>query len=127
YLGYTLTDAKRQYLPGNPRLPLTPEHRLVSTLTYEVEGQWKLGAEGFFTGHQLLDNNQTTPTFWTFDFVVQRIWKNYSLLLNLENFTDTRQTRFSPIYTGTLQNPVFNEVYAPLDGRIISLAFKYTL
>jgi hypothetical protein len=45
----------------------------------------------------------------------------------VENFTDTRQSRFGPLYSGTPQDPVFNEIYAPLEGRVISVAVKYTL
>ena len=140
YVGYTYTDATRQYLPGHPPLPLTPKNRLVSTLSYEEEGgnegrgkggeeegHWKGGIEGFFTGAQTLDDGGSTRSFWTFDLMVQRSWGHCSLMLNLENFTDTRQSKFGPLYTSTMQNPVFDEVYAPLDGRIVSLAFRYTL
>ena len=126
YVGYTYTDARREYLPGNPVLPLTPKNRLVSTLSYEEEGHWKAGVEGFFTGSQTLDDGQTTPSFWAFDLMVQHSWRHCSLMLNVENFTDTRQSKFGPLYSGTMQNPVFDEVYAPLDGRIVSLAFRYT-
>ena len=126
YVGYTYTDARREYLAGNPGLPLTPKHRLVSTLSYEEGGHWKAGIEGFFTGAQTPDDGGTTPAFWRFDVMVQKTWGHCSLLLNVENFTDTRQSKFGPLYTGTRQEPVFNEVYAPLDGRIVSVAFRYT-
>jgi len=125
YLGYTYTDARREYLPGSPVLPLTPKNRLVSTLSYEEEGRWKAGIEGFFTGAQVLDDGGTTPSFWRFDVMVQKSWGHCSLLLNVENFTDIRQSHFGPLHSGTMQNPVFDEVYAPLDGRVVSLAFRY--
>jgi len=125
YLGYTYTDARRAYLPGSPVLPLTPKNRLVSTLSYEEEGRWKAGIEGFFTGAQVLDDGGTTPSFWRFDVMVQKSWGHCSLLLNVENFTDIRQSHFGPLHSGTMQNPVFDEVYAPLDGRVVSLAFRY--
>lgn len=125
-LAYTYTDARQQFLAGHPQLPLTPRHRLVSSLTYEAEPHWKTGVEGFYTGAQRLDNGQTTRTFWTFDFLVQHSWGPLSLLLNLENFTDTRQSKFGPLYTGSLQKPVFGEIYAPLEGRMISVAIRYS-
>jgi len=59
--------------------------------------------------------------------MVQRSWGHYSLLVNLENLTDTRQSRFGPLYTGTAQSPVFGDIYAPVEGRIISVAFRYSL
>lgn len=125
-IGFTYTDARRLYLPGNPSLPLTPRSRLSTSLVYEAEPHWKTGIEGFFTGDQYLDNGDHTSSFWTFDMTVQRSWGPFSILLNLENFTDTRQSRFGPLYTGTTSHPVFNEIYAPLEGRIVSLAFRYS-
>lgn len=127
YVGYTYTDALREYLPDHPQLPLTPRHRVVSNLTYEVEPSWKAGIDAFYTGSQVLDNASTTRDFWTFDLMVQRTWGHYSLLLNLENITDTRQSKFGSLYTGPAQSPVFGEVYAPIEGRIVSVAFRYSL
>jgi outer membrane receptor protein involved in Fe transport len=126
YMGYTYTDARRMYLPGDPALPLTPRHRFVGTLTYEAEPHWKAGVEGFYTGSQVLDDGGTTRDFWTFDLMAQRTWGHCALMLNLENVLDMRQSRFGPLYTGTIQHPVFGEVYAPIDGRIVSIAFRYT-
>jgi outer membrane receptor protein involved in Fe transport len=125
--GYTYTDARQNYLKEQPALPFTPQSRLSSSLVYESEPHWKAGIEGFYTASQYLDNAQKTPAFWTFDFMVQYASGRCSLLLNLENFTDTRQSKFGPLFTGTLQNPVFTEIYASLEGRIISIAFRYTM
>ena len=58
--------------------------------------------------------------------MLQRTWGHCSVLVNLENLTDTRQSKWGPLYTGPTQNPVFGEVYAPIEGRIISLAFRYS-
>ncbi|MBS1603633.1 MAG: TonB-dependent receptor [Bacteroidetes bacterium] len=127
YVGYTYTDARREYLPDHPQLPLTASHRLVSNLSYELEPSWKAGVDAFYTGSQVLDGASRTRAFWTFDLMVQRSWGPYSILLNLENLTDTRQSRFGPLYTGTPQNPVLAELYAPVEGRIISVAFRYSL
>jgi iron complex outermembrane receptor protein len=51
-------------------------------------------------------------------------WKEFSLFLNAENFTDTRQTRYESIYTGTRQSPEFNEIWAPTDGFIFNGGLK---
>src|SRR6185312_13957547 len=126
HLGYTFSDTRRVYLPGKPPLPLTPRNRFVGTLGYEPGPHWKLAAEGFYTSTHTLDNGIVTRPFWTFDISVQRGWGRYALLLNIENIGDTRQSRFGPLYAGTVQRPVFSEVYAPLDGRVISLAFRYS-
>lgn len=127
YLGYTHTDARRVYLPGRPYLPLTPRDRFVSGFTYEAEPHWKMGVEGFYTGPQVLDNGAGTRDFWTFDVMVSRSWGPVSVQLNLENLGDTRQSRFGPMYTGTVERPVFGEVYAPIEGRVVSVALRYHL
>lgn len=126
-LGYTYTQARRLYLPGHPQLPLAPHSRLSASLVYEAEPKWKAGIEGFYTSGQTLDNEQPTRGFATFDLLVQRKWGRWAVQFNLENFTDTRQSRFGPLYSGTPQNPRFNEIYAPLEGRIISVALRYSL
>ena len=127
YLGYTFTDARRVYLPGRPYMPLTPRNRVVTSLSYEAEPHWKMGVEGFYTGPQVLDNSASVRDFWTFDLTVARSWGPVSVQLNLENLGDTRQSRFGPLYTGTVERPVFGEVYAPIEGRVVSLALRYHL
>ncbi|MDR1675552.1 MAG: hypothetical protein LBR86_03675, partial [Tannerella sp.] len=56
--------------------------------------------------------------------MVEKIWEHFSLYANFENFTDTRQTRFESIYTGTFANPVFKDIYAPLDGFVVNGGVK---
>ena len=53
--------------------------------------------------------------------------EKFSIYANFENFTDTRQTRFGSIYTGTITNPNFRDIYAPLDGFIINAGVKLKL
>jgi iron complex outermembrane receptor protein len=43
--------------------------------------------------------------FWSHDREIMG-----ELFYNFENFTDTRQTRFGSIYTGSLSNPVFKDI-----------------
>jgi outer membrane receptor for ferrienterochelin and colicins len=56
--------------------------------------------------------------------MTERIWGNYSLFINFENFTDTRQTKFDEIYSGPISNPIFNDIYAPVDGFVINGGIK---
>ena len=51
----------------------------------------------------------------------------FSIFLNFENFSDTRQTRFGSIYTGSKLNPVFSDIFAPMDGFIINGGIKLQL
>ena len=45
-------------------------------------------------------------------------------VFNFENFTDRRQTRFDTIYTGSISNPIFRDIYAPLDGFVMNAGVK---
>lgn len=124
-LSYTYTDARSMYLPGRPVLPLTPKGRFVASLVYEKEDNYEIGMEAFYTGHQYLDDGSRTRNYWTFDFMAEKAIHHFSLLLNIEDFTDTRQSRFGPLFTGTLQHPVFKEIYAPLDGIVGNMSLKF--
>lgn len=124
-LSYTYTDARKDYLQGNPQLPLTPRNKFVSSIVYEQEDNFQAGIEAFYTGHQYLDAGTQTPNFWTFDCMVEKTFRHFSILLNIENFTDTRQSKYGSLYTGTLQHPVFNEIFAPLEGIVGNLSLKF--
>ena len=127
YLGYTFTDA---HLNGNGVIrenPLTARHRLNNILIYEKEDQWKFGLEAYYYSTQPLSDGTTGRSYWTFGFMAEKIWEHFSLFINFENFTDTRQTRFDTIYTGPRTNPVFRDIYAPLDGFVINGGIKLKL
>jgi iron complex outermembrane receptor protein len=62
--------------------------------------------------------------YWITGFMAEKLWEKWSLFINFENFTNTRQTRFEQIYTGTLLNPVFRDIYAPVDGFVINGGLK---
>lgn len=123
FVGYTFTDAKvhTDVLTENP---LTAKHRLNNVLMYEVEEKWKLGAEAYYYGNQKLNDGTTGQPYWIFGFMAEKLWDKFSLYINFENFTDTRQTRFDTIYTGSITNPVFRDIYAPLDGFVINGGLK---
>jgi iron complex outermembrane receptor protein len=50
--------------------------------------------------------------------------KKVSVVLNFEDLTDTRQTRFGPVVIPPYTNPAFKEIYAPLEGFMANLAVK---
>jgi hypothetical protein len=87
---------------------------------YELEEKWRLGFESFYFGKQKLSSGSVTPDYWVVGFSAQRKLEHVSFFVNFENFTDTRQTRFGPIYSGTITNPSFTEIYAPTDGFIFN-------
>jgi iron complex outermembrane receptor protein len=127
FLGYTYTKA---YLHEGDRKTenyLTPRHRLNNVLLYEVEEKWKIGLEAYYFSKQQLSDGASGKFYWITGFMAEKLWKKFSLYINFENFTDTRQTKFDTIYTGTIDNPQFRDIYAPLDGFVVNGGIKLRL
>ncbi|MEX0314954.1 MAG: TonB-dependent receptor [Allomuricauda sp.] len=120
FLNYAFIDTRLNYLPGNPQKPLTAKHNAGSVLMYESE-KWRIGYETYYTGRQFLSNGMETTDFVTMGLLVMRNFKLGSVFVNFENFTDRRQSRFSPLVLPPHENPVFPEIYAPTDGFIFSV------
>lgn len=127
FLGYTYTDAQLHQNATTTESPLTPKHRINSVLMYEIEDKWKVGLEAYYFSPQKLNDGTTGKDYWTCGFMAEKIWERFSLYVNFENFLDTRQTRFGNIYTGTISNPIFKDIYAPLDGFVINGGIKFRL
>ncbi|MCI9846944.1 TonB-dependent receptor plug domain-containing protein [Flavobacterium pectinovorum] len=127
FLGYTYTDASIDDNGIKSENPLTAKHRLNNVLMYEVEDKWKAGLEAYYYSPQKLNDGTTGREYWIFGFMVEKLWENFSVFANFENFTDTRQTKFGSIYTGPISNPVFKDIYAPLDGFVINAGLKIKL
>ena len=127
FLGYTLTKA---YLhEGNSKKEnyLTPRHRLNSVLLYEVEEKWKIGLEAYHFSKQQLSDGAAGKSYWITGLMAEKFWEKFSVYINFENFTDTRQTKFDTIYTGSIDNPQFRDIYAPLDGFVVNGGIKLRL
>ena len=120
FLNYALIDTKLNYLAGNPQKPLTAKHNAGSVIMYESE-KWRIGYETYYTGKQFLSNGTETTDFVTMGLLLMRNFKLGSVFMNFENFTDRRQSRFSPLVLPPHENPVFPEIYAPTDGFIFSV------
>lgn len=127
FLGYTFTDTRLLENGTSTENPLTPKHRVNSVLMYEIEDKWKIGLEAYYFSPQKLNDGTTGKDYWMCGFMAEKIWERFSLYINFENFLDTRQTRFDNIYTGTITNPVFKDIYAPLDGFVINGGIKFKL
>ena len=120
FLNYAFIDTKLNYLAGNPQKPLTAKHNAGSVLMYESD-KWRIGYETFYTGKQFLSNGTETTDFVTMGLLAMRNFKFGSAFVNFENFTDRRQSRFSPLVLPPHENPEFPEIYAPTDGFIFSV------
>ena len=127
FVGYTYTDANTHFLNAKEWLPLTARHRLNNVLMYEVEDSWKLGLEAYYFSKQRLTDGTSGRAYWITGFMVEKILNKVSLYINFENFTDTRQSKFGPIYTGTTDNPEFADIYAPVEGFVMNGGIKVRL
>lgn len=124
YVGYTYIDADRNFDNVSSFNPLTAKHRINTNIMYEIEGKLRLAYEAFYVGQQYLSSGELTRDYWIMGLSIERKFEHFSLFANGENFLDSRQTRFDPIYTGTIQNPQFKEIYSPIDGFIFNGGFK---
>ena len=127
YIDYTYLDAQKTY-DNNNQLELTPQNNLTTTLAYEDEEEgWKAGLEAFYIGNQFLENGDKTSDYWLLGASVQKRFGHFTIALNIENILDVRQTRYENIVSGSINNPTFSELYAPLDGIVGNMVLKFDL
>jgi iron complex outermembrane receptor protein len=127
FVGYTLADVKQNYNGNSTTVPLVAKHRLNNVLMYEIEDKLKIGLEAYYFSPQELNDGATGREYWLFGFMVEKIWEKFSVFINFENFGNTRQTKFDAIYTGSIANPTFRDIYAPVDGFVVNGGLKIKL
>lgn len=127
FAGYTFTNAKAGYLTGNQFLPLTPKSKLNSALLFEKEENFKVGFEAYYTSSQFLSNRLKTRAYWVLGVFGEKSFGKYSLFINAENITDTRQSRFGTVVFPPHQNPTFSEIYTHTEGRVFNGGIKIRL
>ncbi len=127
FIGYTYTDVNSYFNNTRSWFPLTARHRLNNVLMYEQEGKLKIGLEAYYFSLQRLSDGTTGKSYWINGLMAEKLWKKFSLFVNFENIFDTRQTKFDTIYTGTIINPNFRDIYAPVDGFVINGGIKIKL
>ena len=124
FAGYTYTNAKAGYLVGNQILPLTPKSKLNSSLVFEKESNFKTGIEAYYTSTQFLSNRFRTKSYWVMGLFGEKTFGKYTLFINAENITDTRQSRFGQVVFPPFNNPTFAEIYTLTEGRIFNGGIK---
>jgi outer membrane receptor for ferrienterochelin and colicins len=127
FLGYTLAEVNRHANNTVTTYPLVSKNRLNNVLVYEVEGKFKIGAEAYYFSPQQLNDGTTGRGYWLAGLMAEKIWERFSLFINFENLNDTRQTKFGAIYTGSITDPDFKDIYAPLDGFVVNGGIKFKL
>jgi iron complex outermembrane receptor protein len=124
FLGYTFVDARRKYDTIQSVVPLTPQHKIVTTIVYEKEENYSIGFEGFYTSTMFRDLDSNTKDYLIIGLMVQKHFKHFSIIANCENILDSRQTGFENIVIPPTDTPTFRQVYAPLDGRVFNIAIR---
>ena len=127
FVGYTYTNANTHFTNSKEWLPLTARHRLNNVLMYEIEDKLKIGLEAYHFSKQRLSDGTLGKSYWITGFMAEKLWEEFSLFINFENFTDTRQSKFDTIYSGTINNPVFRDIYAPVEGFVVNGGIKIKL
>lgn len=127
FIGYTFADVNSHYDNVKAWFPLTPRHRLNNVLMYEIEEKLKIGLEAYYYSPQKLSGGATGKSYWICGAMAEKLWEKFSLFINFENIFDARQTRFDTIYTGSINNPTFRDIYAPLDGFVVNGGIKLRL
>ena len=95
---------------------------------YEKHGEFWIGLEAYYFSPQKLGDGQKGQAYWITGLMTEKkVTANISVFLNFENFLDTRQTDFDTIFTGSVDNPQFRDIYAPVDGFVVNGGFKLNL
>ena len=126
FVGYTHARVLEHYNGESTTFPLVAEHRLNNVLMYEKHDNFWVGLEAYYFSPQRLGDGTTGESYWITGLMTEKkLGKHFSVFLNFENFLDTRQTAFDTIFTGSIDNPQFRDIYAPVDGFVVNGGFKW--
>lgn len=124
YLGYTYTNAKRNYNAVNKNFPLTAHHKAATLISYEIGKHIRTGVESSFIGRQYLDDGSKTNAYVLIAYMMRYNAGKFSIVLNGENLLDYRQSKKEVVVFPPYNNPVFPELWAPSEGRVINLSLQ---
>ena len=127
YFSYVFTDVEKRYDSTNFTMPTTAKHNFSSVLVYEHDEQWRVGIESSFIASQLDEHYKPVKDYLLLAAMFQYNFGHYSFVLNAENLLDFRQSNYGKIYSGSIGNPEFHKLWAPIDGRAINLSVKWRL
>ena len=127
FAAYTFVEARRQYDALQSFVPLTPQHKINLDIIYGDEDDFSAALEGYYISSMFRDADTKTRSFFTVGLILQKHFERFSLIANCENLFDVRQSRFENVVLPPNDNPVFREIYAPLDGRVVNIALRIKL
>ncbi|GBD91517.1 colicin I receptor precursor [bacterium BMS3Abin04] len=122
FADYSYADVNKTVNGITAPLELTPKNKLNLTLTYEEEGEWRTGLEAFYTGKQYLEDETYSSSYWLLGAMFDKMFKNFSVILNVENILDERQSKYENIVLPPYSNPTFSPLYMPIDGIVANIA-----
>ena len=124
YLGYVYTYAKKMYDDQHPYLSLSARNKFAMVLAKEFPKHFRAGIEAAYTDKQYLDDGSTTPGYLFGAAMVRYDIPHFTFVLNCENLFDYRQTKKEMIVSGPPTNPIFRQLWAPIDGRVVNLSMQ---
>ena len=127
FVGYTFTDAKAGYLPGDRRVTLLPKSKINSAFVLERHEDFKTGIEFYYASPQTLDDRSRTRSTAEFGLFGEKTFGKFSFFINAENLTDVRQSRYGTVVFPPYQNPTFAELYTHTEGRVFNGGIKIRL
>lgn len=124
YLGCTITDARKKYDTAQPWLELSARNKFASVVSYEFSKRFRACVEASYTGRQYLETGKQSPSYLFAAAMVRYDIRHFSFVLNCENLLDYRQSKKGPIINPPYTNPSFDQLWAPIDGRVVNLSVK---
>jgi outer membrane receptor for ferrienterochelin and colicins len=124
FADYSNTDVTKSASGVTDPLFFTPKNKLNLTLSYEEEGSWRTGAEAFYTGKQYLPTDVYSRSYWLFGIMFEKYFSDFSVILNVENLTNERQSKYEKIVGGSVSDPWFSYIYMPVDGIVGNIAIR---
>ncbi|MDZ7288441.1 MAG: TonB-dependent receptor [candidate division KSB1 bacterium] len=121
---YTYTQIQANDESASVETELTPRHKLNLLVIVEAEQNWRGGIEVFYTGRQYLGDGHWSKDYWTVGLMLQKVFGDFSLIGNVENVFDVRQSKYEKVVLPPYAHPTFRPLYAPLDGVVANVALE---
>ncbi len=129
FFTYTLQDQNQKINDVRSISPLTSKHIVSILASYTFRERFMIGLDAYYYSAQELSDGTPTHPIWEMGMNAQVMFKWFNVFANFENILNIRQTSFGPVVfaSPTYHTPRFNEVYAPLEGRVLNVGFKVKL
>ena len=94
---------------------------------YELSKNWSVGLENSLVAGQINQDYQPTKAYYIMAAMLKYSSGHLTAVLNGENLLNVRQSRYEPIFDGTIDNPQMRQLWAPIEGRILNLSITWKL